>query len=98
MAGDTGGAPQNPLSPFQKRKGDTGGWFGGWQITSMSPMRGRLYDAVFRKQALVGADGGTGGAPQLCLVPLPEKACPESTEGKGIKGMVDMTEKRMNLL
>ncbi len=43
---------QNPLSPFQKRKEDTGGWFVGWQITSASPMRGRHYDAIFRSQVL----------------------------------------------
>jgi hypothetical protein len=39
-------------SPFQKRKGDTGGWFGGWQITSASPMWGRHDDVVSRSQIL----------------------------------------------
>ena len=31
-------------SPFG---GGSGGWFGVWQIASVSPMRGRHYDAVF---------------------------------------------------
>ncbi len=41
---------QKPLSPFQKRKGDTGGWFGRWKITITSPIQGRQYGAVVRSQ------------------------------------------------
>ena len=52
FGGGTGGAPQNPLSPFQKRKGERG-WFGVWRITSASPTRGRSHDGVFRCQVLV---------------------------------------------
>ncbi len=51
LAGYWGCAPESSFLLLEKEE-DTGGWFGLWQITSASPMRGRHHDAVFRGQVL----------------------------------------------